>query len=254
MSHPVIIVTGASRGIGAAVVETLLTSKEAPRVVGVSRTEAGLKAIEEKYPGRFVYVTGDVADEATSDAVVRKAIDTFGHIHGIVFNAGVLEPVAQVANADISKWRQLYEINLFAPLTLASKAIPYLRTTFGRLIFVSSGASKSNYSGWAAYGSSKAALNHLAASIAAEENSLFTVAIAPGVVDTRMQDDIRSKFANGMSSQQLERFTNLKKNGELLHPGVPGEILANLALRGQGDDLNGKYLRYNDAALDGYKN
>lgn len=240
-------------GIGAAVVEHLLASKEAPKVVGVSRTETGLKTLEEKYPGRFTYVVGDVAKEETSTAVIKKAVDAFGHIHGIVFNAGVLEPVAQVANAHVDDWRKLYEINLFAPLTLASKAIPYLRITSGRLIFVSSGASQSNYSGWAAYGSSKASLNHLCGSIAAEEKSLFTVSIAPGVVDTNMQDNIRDKFGAGMSAEQHERFTDLKKNGQLLHPGVPGEIIANLALRGQGDDLNGRYLRYNDTSLDGYK-
>lgn len=240
-------------GIGKAVVEKLLASKEAPRVVGVSRGETGLKELRQKYPDRFVYITGDVANEATSKAVINLALDSYGHIHGIVLNAGVLEPVAPIAEADIEKWKRLYEINLFAPLCLVSKAIPYLRTTSGRLVFVSSGASTSNYVGWGAYGSSKAALNHLVGSIAEEERSLFAISVAPGVVDTNMQVDIREKFKSGMSSEQHSRFTGLKESGQLLHPAVPGEVLANLVLRGQGDDLNGKYIRYNDPVLDCYK-
>lgn len=249
----VIIVTGASRGIGKSIVELLLKAKEQPKVVGVSRSEAALKDLQSQYPDRFAYVTGDVAEEETSKAVIKKALDTFGHVHGIILNAGVLEPVAPVAEADVNAWRRLYEINFFAPLTLVSHAIPHLRLTSGRVVFVSSGASVSNYSGWAAYGSSKAALNHLAGSIAAEEANIFAVSIAPGVVDTSMQVNIRENFGKGMSKQQHDKFIRLKSDGALLPPEVPGEIIANLALRGQGDDLNGKYLRYNDPSLTSYK-
>lgn len=220
--------------------------------MGVSRTEADLKTLQQKYPGRFVYVVGDVSEAKTSEAVIDKTIDTFGHIDGIVLNAGVLEPVSPVANSSIDDWEQLYRINVFAPLCLASKAIPYLRLTSGRLIFVSSGASVSHYAGWAAYGSSKAALNHLVGSIAAEEPLIFSVSVAPGVVDTNMQIDIREKFKDGMTPEQHKKFTSLKESGKLLHPDVPGTILANLALRGRGDDLNGKYIRYNDPILEVY--
>lgn len=242
-----------SLGIGLAIVERLLASKEAPNVVGVSRTESHLKALEEKYPSRFFYVVGDVSNEETSKSVIAKAIERFGHIHSIVLNAGVLEPVAPIADANIADWERLYKINLFAPLCLASKAIPYLRITSGRIVFVSTGASVSTYTGWGAYGSSKAALNHLAATIAAEEPSLFTISVAPGVVDTSMQVDIREKHGAGMTAKDHLKFTNYKKDGKLLHPAVPGEIIANLALRGQGDDLNGKYLRYNNPSLEAYK-
>lgn len=222
-------------------------------MVGVSRTEEGLKSLEEKYKGRFAYFVGDVAKEGTSKSVIDKAIDTFGRIDSLVLNAGVLDPVAPVADAKVEDWERLYRINLFAPLSLVSNAIPYLRTTSGRVVFVSSGASVSNYSGWAAYGSSKAALNHLASSIAFEESSIFAISVAPGIVDTSMQVDIREKFVGGMSAEQHEKFIGLKESGNLLHPDVPGEVLANLALRGQGDDINGKYVRYNDAILDAYR-
>lgn len=182
-----------SAGIGHAVVLQLLASELKPRVVGVSRSEEAMSLLAKQHPDRFTYVTGDLVQEETSKAVIKKAIDTYGHIHGVVLNAGVLDPVSSCANANIDAWRRLYEINVLSPLSLASKAIPYLRFTEGRLVFVSSGASTKNYHGWAAYGSSKAAINHVAASIAVEEPQLFSISIAPGVVDTDMQVDIREK-------------------------------------------------------------
>ena len=221
--------------------------------MGVSRSEEPLKQLASEYPDRFAYVAGDLLKDDTSKEVIKKAIDTFGHIHGVVLNAGVLEPVASIADANIDEWRKLYEINVLSPLSLASKAIPYLRFTSGRLVFVSSGASVSNYRGWGAYGSSKAAINHIAASIAAEEPSIFSISIAPGVVDTDMQVQIREKHKANMSEENHKKFTTLKETGQLLPAHVPATVLANLALYGQGDDINGKYLRYNALELDSYK-
>ncbi|KAF5100726.1 hypothetical protein D0Z03_000768 [Geotrichum reessii] len=253
MTGPVIIVTGASRGIGHAIVTQIFKNEPTAKVVGVSRSEEPLKQLASEYPGNFVYVAGDLIDDNTSKEVIKKAIDTFGHIHSVVLNAGVLDPVASIADANIDEWKRLYEINVFSPLSLASKAIPYLRFTSGRVIFVSSGASISSYHGWGAYGSSKAAINHLASSIAAEEPSLFSISIAPGVVDTDMQVQIREKHRSNMSEENHKKFTSLKETGQLLPAHVPANVLANLAIRGQGDDINGKYLRYNSLELDSYK-
>lgn len=180
-------------GIGYSVVEQLLNSELKPNVVGVSRTEGSMSDLAKKFPGRFSYIAGDLLQEETVQAVVKKAIDEYGQLDGVILNAGVLDPVAKVADAKLEDWRKLYEINLLSPLALSAAAIPHLRSTKGRIVFVSSGASVHPYHGWSAYGSSKAALNHLANTIQAEEPDLFAVSIAPGVVDTEMQSDIREK-------------------------------------------------------------
>ncbi|KAF5100725.1 hypothetical protein D0Z03_000767 [Geotrichum reessii] len=182
-----------------------------------------------------------------------RAIDTFGHIDSIILNAGVLDPIASVADANIDDWRKLYEINFFSPLSLVSKAIPYLRTTSGRIVFVSSDASTVYFHAWGAYGSSKAAVNHLASSIAAEEPNLFAISIAPGIVDTEMQVQIREKHKSNMSEENHKEFINLKETGKLLPAHVPANVLANLAIRGQGDSINGKYFSYNAEELVSYK-
>ncbi|VVT55487.1 uncharacterized protein SAPINGB_P004621 [Magnusiomyces paraingens] len=251
-SSPVIIVTGASRGIGASIVEQLMAAPEQPRVVGVSRSSAGLEALEKKYPERFTYVTGDVAKDSTSDAIISRALEKFGRIDGVICNAGVLEPIAPVAKASLEDWKKLYDINFFAPVSLSSKAIPELRKTHGRIVFVSSDASTIFFNGWAAYGSSKAAINHYAGSIAAEEKDIFAIAIAPGIVDTNMQNNIRDNFGEGMSSDEHKFFHELHNTGKLLPPQIPAAVVANLSLRGSGD-INGKYLSYDAETLASYQ-
>ncbi len=245
----VIIVTGASRGIGLATVQKLLADPST-FVYGVSRSAASLETLKAKH-ANFDYVTGDVADSKTAATLLDKVIGEQGKLDAIVFNAGVLGQVDQVANASVEEWKEAFDINFFSVVDLSAKAIPHLRKSKGRIVYVSSGASTKGYLGWGLYGSTKAAINHLALSIAAEEPDIFTISVAPGVVNTSMQDDIREKHAEGMGAGH-SRFLDLKKNNQLLDPVVPGTVLANLALKGEGSDLRGAYVRYNDPLLEQY--
>lgn len=239
-------------GIGKSIVEKLLADKQQPNVVGVSRSDTGLKELAEKYPNRFVYVTGDVSEDETSVKIVSKAISTFGKINGIVFNAGVLDPIAPIQEADLAAWKKLYGINFFAAVSLTSHALPEIRKTNGRLVYVSSDATTINFFGWAAYGSSKAALNHFVKTLASEEKGVFSVSIAPGIVDTNMQVNIRDSYHTGMTKEEHDMFKELKSSGKLLHPDVPASVLANLVLRGQGE-INGNYYQYDNKELVNYQ-
>ncbi|GME83715.1 unnamed protein product [Ambrosiozyma monospora] len=117
-------------------------------------------------------------------------------------------------------------------------------------IFVSSGASVNPADAWSAYGASKAALNLFCTSLNKEEgDKIKTISVAPGVVDTEMQVDIREKFGSSMKPEALKRFTDLHEKGQLLPPTVPGSIYANLALKGIPDGLSGQYIRYNNELL-----
>lgn len=97
------------------------------------------------------------------------------------------------------------------------------------------------YSTWGAYGSSKAALNHLAATLAVEELDVTTLAIRPGVVDTDMQAEVRS-HGNVMDGKDAEKFKGLHEGGKLLKPEQPGNVLARLVLDSE-KELSGKFLR-----------
>ena len=122
------------------------------------------------------------------------------------------------------------------------EAIPALRKSQGRIIFTSSGAAVSTYSGWGAYGASKAALNHLAMSISIEEPSITCIAIRPGVVNTDMQKELREVHASKMSENDAAKFHGLHQTGGLLTPEQPGQVIAKLALDGQ-HQLSGKFLK-----------
>lgn len=110
----------------------------------------------------------------------------------------------------------------------------------------SSGAAARGYSSWGAYGASKAALNHLALTLASEEKDIISIAIRPGVVDTDMQISLRNEHIEKMDPADQDKFNGLKAEGKLLKPEQPGNVIARLALAG-GPELSGKYLRLSTA-------
>lgn len=246
----VVLVTGASRGIGSAIVKQLLSQSDNVVVYGVARNGEALQQLKERVGDRFHYSVGDVSSKSDMKLVIEKVVREEGKIDSIIANAGILDPVGKVGDTGLDSWRKLFEINFFSVVNLVTLALPHLEKTNGSAIFVSSGASTKPYYGWGAYGSSKAAINHLAMTLASENDKIKTIAVAPGVVDTQMQDDIRDKFGpSGMTPEALKRFTDLKEKGELLDPSVPGQVYAKLAIEGIPSDLNGEYVRYNDSRL-----
>ena len=109
-------------------------------------------------------------------------------------------------------------------------------------MLTSSGAATGATSTWGAYGTSKAALNHLGRFLASEEPDITTIAIAPGVVDTDMQKELRNNHLSKMKEQDAMRFIKHYEEGTLLQPEQPGNVMARVVLAGP-KDLSGKYLR-----------
>lgn len=231
----------------------MLTKSATTKLVAIARSKADLELLVSKYGSdRVGIVVGDVSLSSTSKQAIDLAIEKFGSINSVILNAGVLSPVNPVAKAEVDKWKTLFDINFFSAVDLITQSLPHLKKVHGNVIAVLSGASTSSYFGWGAYGASKAALNHLIQSLAAEEPEISAISVAPGVVNTAMQSDIREVFGANMTEQSLQKFIDLHKNDQLLPPEVPATIYANLALNGWKNDLNGKYLRYNDASLEAY--
>lgn len=204
--------------------------------------------MKEKYGDRVKTVTGDISDERVASKAIEKALE-FGSIDSVVANAGVLDPVNTVAKADVAKWRNLFDINFFSVVDLFQKALPHVKESNGRFVAVLSGALTKSYYAWGAYGASKAALNHLVQTMVAEDPQVNAISVAPGVVDTNMQEDIRTKFGANMTPESLQRFIDFHKNKELLPPEVPANLLVNLAVKGWGKNLNGGYHRIGEEAL-----
>ncbi len=197
-------------------------------------------------------VTGDAADPRLATDLVSIATSRFGRLDSLIINHGTLDPVKKIADSTPAEWRAAYDINVFSAIGMVQAALPELRKTRGRIVITSSGAATGAYQGWAAYGSGKAVLNHLASTLAVEEPDVTTVSIRPGVVDTEMQRAIREEHVQSMSAHDQEKFQGLYKEGKLVRPEQPAGVLANLALRGD-KELSGKFLSWDDEVLKAYR-
>lgn len=260
----VIVITGASRGMGKTMSEIILERSETAKIVMVARSEDKLKEfydlLPEKDQKRVHYIAGDLTDDSTSDKIINETIEKFGKINSVIFNAGILEPISHIDKLDTKLMRRLFEVNFFSIVELTQKLIPLLRESAqndgfpSSCIYVSSSASEHCYDGWLAYGASKASVNHLAMDLNSEEfNVIRTASIDPGIVDTGMQVNIRENLGTGMKDEAHQMFLELHENGKLLKPEVPGGVCALLALNGIPQEISGKYLEYCDKSLDAFQ-
>lgn len=99
----------------------------------------------------------------------------------------------------------------------------------------------SAYRGWGLYGATKAAMNHLALTLGAEEPDVTSVSIRPGMVDTEMQRELREDHLNNLDEQMLSKFVNAHKDRKLLKPEQPGDVIAKLVLDAP-NSLSGRFL------------
>ncbi|KAK4172469.1 putative oxidoreductase [Triangularia setosa] len=251
MAEPqVIIITGASRGIGLAIATHLL--KAGHKVVLTARSPEKLEELKKEYPSQVQYLAADMTLPATAYKLKELALLHFNHINAVIINHGALSPMTRIANSSIEEWKALYDANFFSALTLAKETIPSLRETKGRLIFTSSGAAIGAYTAWGAYGTSKAALNHLSKHIAVEEPDITSVAISPGRVDTDMQKELREKGKAEMAPKDHEAFSKEFAEGTLVRPEQPGSVIANLAVSAK-PELSGKNFKWNVPELAEYQ-
>ncbi|PVG00536.1 short-chain dehydrogenase [Serendipita vermifera] len=247
-SKPVILVTGASRGLGLAVVTILLKERDA-RVVALSRkSNDALVSLAADHQQNLIVILGDIVDPQVSQRAVESALQQYGRLDGIILNAGVLEPTGTIATipvdspAAVASWKSLFDVNFFALIHTIQASLPALRKPIsgkGKVIMVSSGAAvKGNY-GWAPYSASKAAMNSLARTLAVEEKEVITVALRPGMVDTDMQGSIRS--STSLPPSEVQVFKDAHDSGKLVNPADAGFVIASLALSAH-EKLSGQFM------------
>jgi len=188
----VALVTGGGRGIGRAVVEKLALAGAV--VAAVARTEAEVRDVAEAVrsrQGTCLPLPGDVANEASVQAVFQTTRDRLGPVDLLVNNAGVFLD-APFCETPPSEWRRLFEINVMGAYHCVRAVLPdMLQRGRGKIINVCSTASHKPYAGQSAYCASKHALLGLSRVLAAETagTGVRVHTISPGGVDTRLVRD-----------------------------------------------------------------
>ena len=179
---PLAVVTGASRGLGHALARAL--HDEGWDLIVDARDADALLA---STPAGATALAGDVSDPAHRAALVA-AVAAHGHLDLLVNNASALgpSPLPSLADYPLDALRQVYEVDVIAPLALVQALLPYLT---GAVVNISSDAASEAYEGWGGYGSAKAALDHLTAVLAVEQPDLRFYALDPGDMRTQMQQD-----------------------------------------------------------------
>jgi NAD(P)-dependent dehydrogenase (short-subunit alcohol dehydrogenase family) len=183
---PVAIVTGGSRGFGRAIVAALLD--RGWTVVADARRADDLEATAAELASpRLITIAGDVTEPAHRAALAVAAMDA-GPLRLLVNNASRLGPSPQPSLADYlaADLRAVYTTNVFAPMALIQASLPALTANGGVIVNITSDAAVEPYEGWGGYGSSKAALDHLSAVMAAENPDIGVYAFDPGDMRTEM--------------------------------------------------------------------
>lgn len=217
----VAVVTGASRGLGAGMATRFAAA--GLRLGLAARTEPGPPAGAEA-----VTAAVDVTDAGAVDRFAAAVVDRLGRIDLWVNNAGVLDPIGPLREADPAALAANVEVNVVGVMYGSATFARHVRSRpgGGLLVNISSGAATTPYEGWAAYCAAKAAVDQLTRVVAAEEAGagLRAHAVAPGVVDTDMQARIRS--ADEAAFPRVERFRDLARDGAFNSPAwVADQIL-----------------------------
>lgn len=116
MPSKVIIVTGASRGIGLAISHYLL--KQSCRIVVVSRSKEPLEQLQSQYKEQVEVLAGDLADLSLGQKAVDAAVSRWGVLDGLIVNHGRLEPVERIADANLEEWRGAFDVNYFSAVAM----------------------------------------------------------------------------------------------------------------------------------------
>jgi NAD(P)-dependent dehydrogenase (short-subunit alcohol dehydrogenase family) len=187
------IVTGASRGLGRVLAGFL--AKQGHVLIITARGEAALGAAAEELAATgadVVSIPGDVRDERHRRNLVEAA-DRDGRLDLLVNNASDLGdvPLPPLERASRTRFRDVLEINTVAPLSLIQEALPLLVRSHGLVVNISSDAAVGGYPGWGVYGASKAALDLVSKTLAAElrDREVAVVSVDPGDMRTQMHQD-----------------------------------------------------------------
>jgi NAD(P)-dependent dehydrogenase (short-subunit alcohol dehydrogenase family) len=200
MQGKVVAITGASRGIGAAAARIFVQA--GARVALLARSGDEIGQVAAQIGPQALALRCDVADAASLRAALDQALRWGGRLDVLINNAGVIDPITRLAEADPADWGRAIDINLKGVFHGMRFAIPVMKAQgSGTIITISSGAAHTPLEGWGAYCSAKAGAAMLTRMAHLEEGTrgLRVMGLSPGTVATDMQVRIRASGVNPVS-------------------------------------------------------
>jgi NAD(P)-dependent dehydrogenase (short-subunit alcohol dehydrogenase family) len=240
------LVTGASRGIGAAVAARL--SADGHRVALLGRDAAAVESVAAALPGPALGLAADVTDPAAVEAALARVEGEWGPVEVLVSNAGAGDAAPLVETTD-DAWARMLDVNLTAPFRLMRRVVPGMTERgWGRVVVVASVVAKRGEAQVAAYTAAKHGALGLVRAAAAElaRTGVTVNAVCPGYADTPMTEATVAAIAarTGRSADDARAaLARRQPIGRLIDPAEVAEAVAfcvvNGAVTGQGINVDG---------------
>lgn len=200
MTSKTVMITGASRGIGAEAARVFANA--GANVALLARSQDDIAALAGEIGERAIAIPCNVARYGEMSAAVATTVQVFGGLDVLINNAGVVDPISHLGDADPDAWGQLIDINVKGVFNGMHAALPAIKAQGGgSILTISSGAAHNAIEAWSAYCASKAAVNMMGRSLHLEEaaNSIRAIGLSPGTVATEMQRKIKASGINPVS-------------------------------------------------------
>ena len=195
-----VLITGASRGIGAAAAKAF--AEAGANVAMIARNVDQIAQIAGEIGDTALAIQCDVSRRSEVESAVAATAQTFGGLDVLINNAGIIEPIGHLAQIDLDAWERTIDINLKGVMYGMRTAMPgMIAQGHGTIINISSGAAHGPVEGWSAYGSSKAAVFMLTriGDKEVRDQGVRVMGLSPGTVATDMQREIKASGINPVS-------------------------------------------------------
>jgi NAD(P)-dependent dehydrogenase (short-subunit alcohol dehydrogenase family) len=205
MNGKTVLITGASRGIGAAAARIFAAA--GANVALLARSQDAIADLAGEIGPKAIAVPCNVARFTEISSAVETTVQAFGRLDVMINNAGAIEPISHLAEADPEAWGQNIDVNLKGVFNGMRAAVPVMKAAGGgSILTISSGAAHNPVEAWSHYCVAKAGVHMLTRSLDLEEaeHGIRAIGLSPGTVATQMQREIKASGINPVSKLDWE--------------------------------------------------